>query len=98
MKSKLIYDLEDNTIDFARSQPTQFKQNMRVHLPKAGSSSLEAYFEIRRHQASETYNNCMKLLGEDCKTTHDNLDKEEKEGLESLKKKKKVKSGELVVS
>ena len=85
-KGELIYDLEENTIDFARSKPTQWKGNKRIHLPKAGSTSLEAYFEIRRQQASEIYHNCMKLLGEDCKTSHDNLDREEKEGLESLQK------------
>jgi hypothetical protein len=38
----------------------------------------------------------MKLLGEDCKTSHDNLDREEKEGLESLQK--RVKAGELVIA
>ena len=95
-KSELIYDLEENTIDFARSKPTQWKGNKRIHLPKAGSTSLEAYFEIRRQQASEIYDNCMKLLGEDCKTNHDNLDREEKEGLESLQK--RVKTGELVIA
>ena len=41
-KSELIYDLEENTIDFARSKPTQWKVNKRIHLPKSGSSSLEA--------------------------------------------------------
>ena len=36
-KTELIYDMEDNTIDFARSKPTQWKGNKRIHLPKGGS-------------------------------------------------------------
>ena len=95
-KCELIYDMEKNNIDFARSKPTQWKGNKRIHLPKAGSTSLEAYFEIRRQQASQTYDDCMKLLGEGCKLTHDNLDREEKEGLKSLQE--GVKSGELIIT
>ena len=80
-KSEMIFDMVDNNIDFDRSKPTQWKGNKRIHLPKAGSTSLEAYLEIRRQQASQTYDDCMKLLGEGCKVFHDNLDREETEGL-----------------
>ena len=95
-KTELIYDMEDNNIDFARSKPTQWKGNKRIYLPKAGSTSLEAYLEIRRQQASRTYDDCMKLLSEGCKTSNENLDCEEKEGLKSLQK--RVKSGELIIA
>ena len=63
-KSEMIFDMVDNNIDFDSSKPTQLKGNKIIHLPKAGSTSLEAYFEISRQQASQTYNDCLKLLGE----------------------------------
>ena len=94
-KGELIYDFEDNTLDFGRSKPTRWKGNKRISLPKSGSASLEAYFEIRRREASRTFDECLKILGKGKDTKHDNLDKEEKEGLKSLKE--RVKSGELII-
>jgi hypothetical protein len=94
-KGEFIYDFEDNTLDFGRSKPTRWKGNKRISLPKSGSASLEAYFEIRRREASRTFDECLKILGKGKDTKHDNLDKEEKEGLKSLQE--RVKSGELII-
>ena len=41
-KTSLIYDYEEDTIDFSRSKPTEWNGNKRIHLPKSGSSSLGA--------------------------------------------------------
>ena len=50
-KCSLIYDLEDDTMDFGRNKATNMKGNKRITLPKSGTPSLEAYFEIRRQHA-----------------------------------------------
>ena len=39
-KSELIYDMEDNTIDFARSKPTQWKGNKRSTCPRLALPAL----------------------------------------------------------
>ena len=78
------------------TSPAQWKGNKRIHLPKGGSTSLEAYLEIRRQEASRTFDNCMELLSEGCKKSHENIDIEEKQGLKSLQE--RVEKGELIVA
>ena len=83
-------------MNFARSKPTEWTGNKRIHLPKSGSSSLEAYLEVRRKSASRIYDQCLALLGEgDDRKGYENLSSEEKIGLKSLQK--RVSSGELVI-
>ena len=81
-KSSLIYDYEEDSVNFARSKPTEWTGNKRIHLPKSGSSSLEAYLEVRRKSASRIYDQCLALLGEgDDRKGYENLSSEEKIGL-----------------
>ena len=88
--------MEDDTVNFARSKPTDWNTNKRIHLPKSGTASLEAYFEVRRQEASRLFDACLKLLGEDSdRRGFENLTSEEKQGLKSLQK--RVASGEIVV-
>jgi hypothetical protein len=96
-KAELIYDMEEQTIDFGKSKPTNWKGNKRVNLPKGGSSTLEAFLEVRRREAMKTFEKCKNLLGtdEDAKNTFDNLTAEEKKGLKSLQK--RVKAKEIVI-
>ena len=54
-KSTLIYDMEEEVIDFGNSRPTNWAGNKRIYLPKGGSTSLESYLEIRRAEASKMY-------------------------------------------
>ena len=95
MKGEIIYDFEDNNIDFGRSKPTRWKGNKRITLPKSGSASLEAYLEIRRQEMSRTFDECMEILGEGDKTGYNNLDMEERQGLKSLKD--RVKAGDIII-
>ena len=92
-KTSLVYDLEDNSLNFGRCKATNMKGNKRIHLPKAGSPSLEAFLEIRRQEASRIFDQCVALLGENA--GWDNLDHEEKLGIKRLQK--RVKNGEIVV-
>ena len=94
-KTELIYDYEEDTINFARSKPTEWNGNKRIYLPKSGSSSLEAYFEVRRRNASRLFDQCQALRNEEGKRGFENLSSEEKQGLKSLQK--RLSSGGLVI-
>ena len=63
-----------------------WKGNKRIVLPKSGSTHMEAYLEIRRQNASKIWDQCMEILGEDAEKGMDNITKEERQGLKSLKK------------
>ena len=82
-----IYDFEDNSMNFGRFKATNMKGNKRVHLPKAGSPSLEAFLEIRRQEASRIFDECLKILEEGGEKEWDNLDHDERLGIKSLQKK-----------
>ena len=62
-KSSLIYDMEDQSLDFSRLRPTDWKTNKRITLPKGGSKSLEAFLEICRNEASRIFDKCEEVLG-----------------------------------
>ena len=94
-KSSLIYDYEDDTIDFSRSKPTEWNGNKRIHLPKSGSSSLESYFEVRRGEASRLYDKCIALLDDGNKKGFENISNMEKQGVKSLQK--QIKNREIIV-
>ena len=87
-KTSLIYDFEDDTLNFGRGKPTDWNTNKRVHLPKSGSSSLETFLEVRRMEASRLYDECKTLLGDgkEDKKGFENLRAGEKQGLSSLQK------------
>ena len=77
-KTSLIYDLEDDKLSFSQSKPTEWKGNKRVHLPKSGSGSLEAFFEVRRMEASKLFDGCLDLLKDGNKKGFENLTNMEK--------------------
>ena len=85
----MIYDYEEDTINFCLSKHTEWKGNKRIHLPKSGSASLEAYCEVRRKLASKLYDECMALLKDGEKKGFENLTNKEKQGLQSLQKRVK---------
>ena len=82
-------------MNFGRCKATNMKGNKRVHLPKAGSPSLEAFLEIRRQEASRIFDECLKILEEGGEKEWDNLDHDQRLGIKSLQK--RVKKGELIV-
>ena len=94
-KATIIYDYEEDTMNFTRSKPTEWNGNKRIYLPKSGSSSLEAYFEVRRNDASRLYDECMTLLDDGNKKGFENLTNMEKQGLKSLQK--RIKNKEIIV-
>ena len=85
-KTSLIYDYEEDSINFSRSKPTEWNDNKRIHLPKSGSASLEAYCEVRRGEASRLYDECLALLGDGDKKGFENISNMEKQGIKSLQK------------
>ena len=95
-KSTCIYDFENKNINFGRSRATNWKGNKRIKLPKAGSTQLESYLDVRRRDAEKIYDECMELLkdGKE-KVSHNNLTASEARGLKSLKK--RVSDQELII-
>ena len=70
-----------------RSRATNWKGNKRIKLPKAGSTQLESYLDVRRRDAEKIYDECIELLkdGKE-KVSHNNLTASEARGVKSLKK------------
>ena len=95
-KSTLIYDMEEEVIDFENSKSTNWAGNKRIYLPKGGSTSLEPCLETRRAEKSKLYDKCLELLGgKDSQKEFDNMTSDEKAGLKSLEK--RISSSELIV-
>ena len=92
----LIYDFEEDTIDFSRGKPTEWNGNKRIHLPKSGSSSLESFFEVRREEASILFDKCITLLNDGDKKGFENITNLEKQGIKSLQK--RIQNKEIIVS
>ena len=61
-KSSLIFDKEDNNVNFSRTRATNMKNNKRIHLPRPLPPSQEAMMELRKIEALKIYDACMKLL------------------------------------
>ena len=90
MKSRLVYDFEDNNMDLGRCKATDWKTNKRITLPKSGSAKLEAYMEVRRAEANKLFGSC-----EDDKEVIENLSVGERKAVKTLQK--RAENGELQV-
>ena len=93
--ARTIYIEEERTFDYSKKRATDMKQNTEVKLPGALGLEAEAGLEVLRQEWRASYrefctSNCNKK-----KDQVSNLNKQEKEGLESLRK--RVSSGELIV-
>jgi hypothetical protein len=53
-KSTCIDDFEEKTINFGRSRATNWKGNKRIKLPKAGTTQLESFLDVRRRDAEKS--------------------------------------------
>ena len=51
----LIFDKDDNNIDFARTRATKIKNIKRIHLPKPLKPTQESMMEIRKHRPLKTH-------------------------------------------
>jgi hypothetical protein len=94
----MLYNFEEKNINFGKAKPTNWKNNKRVHLPKAGSAQLEGFIEVRRREAIKTFDTAMRALGyneKKDKEIFDNLTQKEQRGLKSLQK--RIKNKELIV-
>ena len=95
-QSRMIYDLDNNTIDFRAKRATDMDHNMRLMLPEPRSAMEEAVLSARVevwHNAVKAYmrEHCNKEGTQD----HNNLTAGERIGL--LKLKKRIKAGEITV-
>ena len=84
LNSSLIYDYKEDTINFSRSKPTEWKENKRIHIPNSGLDSLDANFKVSRKEASRLFDECLALLKDGDKKGFDNLTNTEKQVLKSL--------------
>ena len=91
-EARTVFQKDGKNFDYSRKRATDIKQNTRVHLPKARSVEEEAALEALRQELIQGFKEHCKEGG---KQVDSNLTKEEKEGLESVRKRRK--SGELVI-
>ena len=94
-RTRMIYDVEGNNLDFTRRRTTDLKNNARVVFPKSDDFSTEAKFELLRLEAMGEFK---RYVAEKCRKggkQTSNLTKSEESGLKKLKK--RVNEGEIVV-
>ena len=95
-KSRLIFDQEDMSLNFARHKATDAKLNSRVILPKALSTQDEMKLEVRKMEMVKVFEDYVKEhCSDDEGSQKMNLSKSELRGLKSLKK--KVKDGDIII-
>ena len=106
-KHRHIYDPFENTINFEQRRPTDYKLNKRICLPRPLNEAEEFGCELKKREYVREFN---QYLAENKKNnkhkdhrtkkiktgpTFLNLNKKEKEGAESLKK--RIRNGEIMV-
>ena len=93
--ARSIYIEEERCFDYSRRRATEMKQNTEVYLPGSIGLGAEAGLEVLRQEWTACYHG---FCNKDCNKREEqtsNLTKEEKEGLESLRKRNK--EGELMI-
>ena len=91
-ETRTIIMKDGKVFDYSKKRATDIKQNTKVHLPKALSVEEEAALETLRQEWMQAYKDHCQEAG---KQEMSNLTKDEKEGIESIRKRRK--SGELVI-
>ena len=94
-KSRMVYDCEENKIDFSRRRTTDLKNNARVIFPRSRNFQTEAKFELLRLEAMGVFEGYKNEKCDKYGRQNSNLSKSEERGLKSLLK--RTKEGELVV-
>ena len=91
-QSRTIYLKEEKTFDYSRKRATDMKNNAKVYLPKALKVEEEAALEALRQEWLQVYKNHFQTAG---KQEESNLTSEEKDGIKSIRKRRK--EGEIVI-
>ena len=95
INAKMVYDKEDNTINFRKQKCTDTKHNTRLILPGPASNQRESELDMRRVQWSAIYHKYISEFCDEEGVQESNLSEEEARGLASLKK--RVADGSLII-
>ena len=94
-KTRMVYNVEKNVLDYGKRRTTDVKKNARVIFPRTGSFQVEAKFELIRIEAMQVFEEYAREKCGKGGKQHSNLNKSEQRGLKSLLK--RTKEGEIVV-
>ena len=85
-KMKLVYNKDEKCLDPGNLKETEYKFNRHMNLPGGSAPEKEAFFEVRRQQAHQVFNEFEKLINQD----KNNKSKGVHRNPEKIKKIKKI--------
>ena len=93
--TKSVFDHDDLVVNFRKLKATDVKHNTKIVLPGPLTNQQEAELQMRRIAWGKVFDDFVANFEDKKNVKDDNLTKEEKEGLKSLKE--RVKEGSIVI-
>ena len=93
--TKSVFNHDDLVVDFRKLKATDVKHNTKIVLPGPLTNQQEGELQMRRIAWGKVFDDFVAKFSDEDNVKDDNLTKEEKEGLKSLKQ--RVKDGSIVI-